>query len=184
MNKAYGEGGTEMPIGRLAATVEQLESILRQFGLQGRSYYFRRKVNDVKLGEGTSDLVNGGLWDAGRLFNETFEVRWQKMSPGYEVTVLTEAEQLPSLPDGLDYEEIDADWLVGETAEILLWGSYKQFGDAISGFVEARIPKILDYPAPNSGRWMTDNEAVIVGVNYVKNGIVQFTRFKEVRKRV
>jgi hypothetical protein len=120
-------------------------------------------------------------WRSGSVFCEKWEVRWRRWGKETLVTILTEENTLPPLPEEMSPQCTDRDWDIGHEANMQLWGRYYTYSQ-VSGFIEVRIPHFLNYPAPSSGEWQKGDEAVMVAVPYKKNGAVQFLRFKELRK--
>jgi len=172
-----------MPIiGKLRATQCQLERILEHFRDQQAYYYYRCKVSAIELGEGVEQLNGDGIWEKGRIFNPAWEIRWRQTKRGFDVSVLTEQSVLPSLPEGLEYSCRDNSWQIGSETPIWLWGEYRDFRDAGNGFLEVRIPKLLSYPSPIGRKWRNGDRAEIIGIHYMKSGMIQLTRFKEVRR--
>lgn len=145
--------------------------------------FLRSRIAEIEFGSGKESLLSSGLWEMGRLFNKEYELRWRVEGEQYRMTVLTEAAELPAIPDGTCYEQIANGWDTDET-KIMLWGSYESYSEDIEGFLEVRIPKFLKYPAPTTGPWSNKEQAVIYCVNYLKDGLVLYTRFKEIAKYV
>ena len=146
-------------------------------------YFVRSRVDRVELGGGRDSLLTGGLWEVGRVFNEDYEIRWRPEGEQYRITVLTEMEELPSVSEAIEYEYIENGWHTTET-EVILWGQYRCYGDEIKGFVQVQIPGFRTYPDPWDERWIPGDKAAIRAVNYSKDGVVLYTRFKGVAKYV
>lgn len=119
-------------------------------------------------------------WRSGSVFWHQWEVRWREWGEHALITFLTEELVFPPLPEGIGDSRVDQDWHTGSDMHMPLRGSYHTYPQAC-GFIEVRIPHILDYPAPFSGAWKAGDEAILVAVPYKKNGAVQFLRFKELK---
>ena|GEM_PF-5374905 len=165
-------------------TVSQSAAIRMVESLNHDDFYFlRSKVDEIEFGSGKESLLSNGLWEMGRLFNEEYEIRWRLDEDQYKIVVLTEMGDLPKLPDRIEYGYTEDGWDTAET-QIMLWGDYKTYSDDAQGFLEVKIPDFLKYPIPKAARWIEKDEAMIHGVDYLKDGIILYTRFKEVAKNV
>ncbi len=161
-------------------TVPQSEAIDLIKNLNDDDFYFiGSKIDQIKFDKGKDKLISLGLWENGKLFNEKYEIRWRLEGGNYKMTILTEIDKLPQISDRINYEQIDHSWITNET-KIMLWGSYKKYNDSYKGFLEVRIPNFMDYPDPKGKQWKDGDKALINCVNYLKDGITLYTRFKEV----
>jgi len=161
-------------------TVPKLEAINLIKNLNDDDFCFIcSKIDQIKFSRGKESLISLGLWETGRLFNERYEMRWKLNNESYKITILTEMDELPQIPNEINYEQTDDSWDTSEV-KIKLWGLYKDYNSCAKGFLEVRIPHFLDYPDPKDNQWKSDDKAIINGVNYLKDGITLYTRFKEV----
>ena len=168
-------GSINVPQQRLLEIVKELED--------SNVYFIRSKIDQIEFGIGKELLISEGLWETGRLFNNDYEIRWRLDDDQYQITMLTEKDEMPSILQGVNFDFIENGWNTQDT-KIILWGKYKDYGNDNVGFLEVRIPKFLNYPKPVNNQWHKDNEAVINGTNYLKDGMILYTRFREVAKNV
>lgn len=107
-------------------------------------------------------------WTSGRLFNNDWELQWEKQQGDFFLLrLLTEGD----LPDGWQETEFEAH---GETS-VVLFGERKRETDP--GWREARIPHWLHYPVEE-----TPGRVHLVAIPYAKGGIQVRMRLKGVRK--
>ena len=136
-------------------------------------YFLRSRLEQVELGRGREALLVDGLWDVGRVFSKEYEIRWRLDGELYRINALTEKQDLPTMTDGIAYEKMDDEWDLGDSKTIL-WGAYKDYGDGGQGFLQVRVPRFLEYPYPGDRKWEENEEAVILGVKYLKGGAILF----------
>ena len=85
-------------------------------------------------------------WTEGQLFDSRSEIRWRESEGTYDVLLLTERDERP--PDFKELREAETpfDVVLPSTDEahgFLLWGTDR----TQEGFLETRIPRLLNYPA-------------------------------------
>jgi hypothetical protein len=105
------------------------------------------------------------IWTSGRLFNDTWELTFEKQGHSYELRLLTESD----LPDSWLQSNFESE---GETS-LLLFGERKR--DSDPGWREARIPQWLKYPVTK-----THGRVRILAVPYLREGMVVRMRLKGV----
>jgi len=116
------------------------------------------------------------LLKTGRIFNADYEIRYEKLDDeNYGIMVFSEQKEKIKKLNLLDkLEKYD---LSEEDDNIFLWGKAKQKNGKWI-FVETQIPQILEYPEIEG---LTDGkELVIKAINYKKDELPCFTRFKGV----
>jgi len=104
-------------------------------------------------------------WASGRLFNETWELHFEKQGETYQLRLLTEG----NLPEGWEQQVFETN---GETS-LLLFGERKRKTDP--GWREARIPQWLQYPIGKS-----TGRVRLIAVPYLREGMVVRMRLKNV----
>jgi hypothetical protein len=104
-------------------------------------------------------------WTSGRLFNETWELNFEKQGDLYELHLLTES----NLPDSWKQSNFETD---GETS-LLLFGERKR--DSDPGWREARIPQWLKYPVTK-----TNGRVCLIAIPYLRKGMMVRMRLKGV----
>jgi len=164
-----------------ASVLKLLENLKNPNKPQQTYYCLKERLEDVKFTLDTLDnLIADGLWEQGRLFNADFELRWTKCKQGYDILVLAEN----ALPKSLSH--LPETWqgfvLTTHSVNIFLWGQYSK---AAQGFIEVRIPRVLQYPPYTAQRKFKDGqEARLAAVEYRINGVTKYTRFKGVKPYV
>ncbi len=109
----------------------------------------------------------GELFESGRSFSESLEIRWRKLNDEFRLVALSEdVETLNGLDvSGQNYKVQDR--------SLLLWGEYNP---NLGKFIEVRIPKFLEYPVKSLGD--TGKRLSISARQYLEDGVIQFTRYK------
>ncbi|MEW6574341.1 MAG: hypothetical protein AB1374_12010 [Bacillota bacterium] len=118
-------------------------------------------------------------WEQGRVFNDGFELRWQRSGELVRLLLLFERQE-ESLPDFCTWEErFGFHFKAGiyiyevEPTRHLLVGSYYP---GRNFFAEAGIPRKFIYPGLTAGL-RQGTRAVLEGKNYRRRGRVVLTRF-------
>jgi hypothetical protein len=104
-------------------------------------------------------------WTSGRLFNETWELHFEKQGETYRLRFLTEG----NLPEGWEQQAFETN---SETS-LLLFGERKRETDP--GWREARIPRWLQYPVSNAGKRVR-----LIAIPYLRDGMIVRMRLKGV----
>lgn len=108
-------------------------------------YIVTARADDVRFRRLTEIAVEteGPLWDEGRAFSVTAELRWKRTAKGsFALLLLTEDQQ--KVPRG--WEPVGDGWSVlphDGKESIRLWGEWRK---ELSSWVETRIPRVLNYP--------------------------------------
>lgn len=99
------------------------------------------------------DAVNPEQYSVGRIFNEDFEVRWQRQADGAITTHLLCERELDLQDEFMLVETFDVD-----DGSVFLWGTHTSYLKHKHDFIiqanniwlETRIPRPLEYPLPNA----------------------------------
>ena len=127
------------------------------------SYMYLERVPDVWLNE--TERQNGlrlekldlstpfGEWERGRIFCDTFELRWEKLDGAFQ-TIYVGADV--ALPGFAPADELDLSATQPQTHSYLLWGKHlpddqlHDIGESEQPnsqvFIELRVPRVLRYP--------------------------------------
>ncbi len=139
-------------------------------------YVVTVKADDVRFRRLTEVSVETEvpLWDEGRAFSVTAELRWKRTAKGsFSLLLLTEDEQ--KMPRG--WEPVGEGWSViphDDKESMRVWGERKV---GPSSWVETRIPRVLDYPVAEATQTVQ-----ISWVEYRDNqNSPRLLRLKEVR---
>lgn len=112
--------------------------------------------------------IDWAAWDAGRVFDEGLDLRWQRSDGIFHVVMISDAPQNLFPPRfQLDLAENH----IERTTRWLLWGVMEEGGR----WVERRMPRIFSYPV--SGR--PGSRVALSVTEYVNalNSQVEFYRF-------
>jgi hypothetical protein len=136
------------------------------------SYLFAQQVDDIKLVSFSVPSDLDALLAEGRVFNEHFEIRYERLTGGrYELLVFYET---PQQVEFLNLVEKPFEYERSDRYKIYLWGQARKLKDEWR-FIEVRIPRILEYPQINGlGK---DVEMILNACDYMTDAIPQFTRF-------
>jgi hypothetical protein len=104
-------------------------------------------------------------WTSGHVFNDTWELTFEKQGHSYELRLLTERD----LPDSWQQSDFETD----DETSLLLFGERKR--DSDPGWREARIPQWLKYPVAK-----TNGRVCFIAIPYLRKGIMVRLRLKGV----
>mgnify|MGYP007030117215 CR=1 FL=1 len=105
----------------------------------------------------------------GRSFSEKIEIQWQKLDGKFQIVAFSENESYLSKFDVKNSFDV-------ECVTYMLWGRYEKSENGKNKFIEVSIPKYLEYPIPAK----EDKRLYIKAYHYIKDGVVQFTRYLNV----
>jgi hypothetical protein len=157
-------------VGYRKGSWQDILELIKTLFTADKSFGIIEKTEDIRFDTKEKLLSSGTLaqpWTSGRIFCENFELRWNWEEGDFLIMCLTEKR----LPTGFEqigeYETMNT--------ELLLWGNRK---GADEPWIEIRIPRPLEYPLDGDDIGI----AKIVGDHYLKDGIIQFTRFRGVKR--
>jgi len=118
-------------------------------------------------------------WECGRIFNESFELYWQKQDSRFHAVYIGEKVELSGFyeDDSFDIRQIES-----KDIAYYLWGRKLPDGIDLVGkseedilFGELQIPRLLDYPIENN----IDKESRVKLIvrHYLYNSTLKFYRF-------
>lgn len=161
-------------IGRVGWRRASWDQVLAELNTNERfpadnTYAMLERLEEIKFITKADGIAKGLFsqhWSSGRLFNDTWELNWEKQASAFRLCLLTEGD----LPDGWQKVEFET---AGETS-LLLFGERKR--DADPGWREARIPLWLNYPGPT-----TQGRIRLTAIPYLREGMVVRMRLKGVK---
>lgn len=112
--------------------------------------------------------VASNLLEKGRSFSKDIEIRWLKVNGGFHLVAFSEDSKL------LEGLELSDESYLAKAVSYFLWGEYKP---DLKTFIEVRIPRPINYPV-SAGR--EKGRLRIIAYNYLKDEIIQFTRYRNV----
>lgn len=137
------------PAHELAAAVDTFKDEL--------SYLYLESEATIELMAYTRPDPN---WTHGRAFGKTLEVRWQSVSQGFELLLLTEVERQPPGWEAVSAATAGLAALPDEvtSGQTLLWGTHLRClqqphhlaGGKGEAWIETRLPRPLRYPLSGS----------------------------------
>ncbi|MCI0605870.1 hypothetical protein L0156_23030 [bacterium] len=129
------------------------------------------RIDDIRFEKFTANSLQNNF-PIGRAFGSSIEIRWRQSEPdSFSVQVLTEKNELD-----LSEWPPSAEYALGKIQSLLLWGENKNKKKE-DQWIAVRLPKPISYPLP--GAWRVQ----VVAQEYIKNGIVRFLRFRELKPK-
>lgn len=151
-------------------TQSEFDSLLASVSVE-KSYLLTQQADRIKF----TRFDQNEMLQAGRIFNNNYEIRYEKIDDGYDVLVFSEQKEkfeelkLSGTPNKYD---------LAEENNIFLLGKSKQRNGKWM-FIETQIPQILEYPVDDL-ELKEKSELVIKAIDYRRNELPCFTRFKGV----
>lgn len=150
-----------MPEGLYWCSTEDVDSIVQSIELPEDSLMMLELIPNDKLSE--SEKENGicfrsyqidedfNQWEIVRIFNEEFELNWEKQNGKFHVVYIGEKTDLSNFSEDTS---VDIDQMEIEDKAYYLWGrnlndeTLEQIGRSEDEtlFAEIQIPRLLDYP--------------------------------------
>lgn len=101
--------------------------------------------------------IDFNIWGCGRIFDDTFEMRWERMDGAFQIVYCGPEITLPGFER---VSEVDLSVCIAETRRYFLWGKKVREQDLeIIGrpsdeqlFIELQIPRLLHYPVAVSAQ--------------------------------
>lgn len=108
------------------------------------------RINGLRL-EPFDPTTDFNLWERGRIFNPTFELRWEQVDGSFQAIYCGQEVNLPGFQPA---EEVDLSVLSSKIRSYFLWGTRVKEDDleliglptSTQVFVELQVPRLLRYP--------------------------------------
>lgn len=155
---------------RTKLTSSEFDCLLKSVSVLN-SYLLTQQADSIKF----TNFDQGKMLKTGRIFNSDYEIRYERLKDGsYDIMVFSEQK---SIFEELKLSETLQEYDLSKEDDIFLWGKAKRIKDQWR-FIEVQIPQILEYPCVDG--LGDDDELVIKAIDYKRDELSCFTRFKGV----